>query len=97
MESSSNFVELSLRNTLRPGPLERLTQPVLYIMGNDDWVDVHGEHPHERSLYGRRVEFGGWNLVGYQYTLPFRGDANERPESAIRIDLETMEHEVVIG
>lgn len=28
--------------------LERPTQPVLNIMGNGDWVDLHGELPHER-------------------------------------------------
>ena len=71
--------------------LERLTQPFFYIMGNDDWVDLHGELPHERSLHGRRVELGGWSFVGYQFTLPFMGGVNERPENAIASDLAKLE------
>ena len=70
--------------------LGRLTQPVLYIMGNDDWVDLHGELPNERSFHGRRIELGGWNFVGYQFTLPFMGGVNERPESAIASDLSKL-------
>ena len=71
--------------------LDRLAQPVFYIMGNDDWVDLHGELPHERSLHGRRVDLGELNFVGYQFTLPFMGGVNEKPESAIAADLAKLE------
>jgi Icc-related predicted phosphoesterase len=71
--------------------LDRLTQPVFYIMGNDDWVDLEGALPRQRSLHGRRVDLGELNLVGYQHTLPFMGGVNEKPESAIASDLVTLE------
>ena len=65
--------------------------PVLYIMGNDDWVELPEEKPL-RSIHGHRVELGRFNFVGYQYTLPFMGGIFERPEAEIANDLASLEH-----
>src|SRR5262245_17851921 len=56
--------------------LSEIRVPVFYIMGNDDWVGI--EPPDERFqfLHGRRIERGGFNFVGYQFTLPFMGGVN---------------------
>jgi Icc-related predicted phosphoesterase len=61
--------------------------PVYYIMGNDDLIDW--DPPQERfvSIHGRRVEQGGFNFVGYQYSLPFVGTKFEKSERRIATDL----------
>ncbi len=61
--------------------------PVLYIMGNDDLVELESPTNHVQSLHGRRVELGNINFVGYQYSLPFMGGAFEKPEVEIQSDL----------
>jgi len=53
--------------------LGRLSQPVFYIMGNDDWVELRSPVLRHRPLHGDRVDFEGFNFVGYQFTLPFMG------------------------
>lgn len=70
--------------------LARLPQPVLYIMGNGDYVELRDGSPRLRSLHGRRVDLGDCNFVGYQCSLPFMGNVNERPESVIAADLEAL-------
>jgi Icc-related predicted phosphoesterase len=74
--------------------LDRLEVPVLYITGNDDWVEIEETSPARRSLHGRRIEVGCFNFVGYQYTLPFMGGVNERAEEDIRIDLLRLEPQI---
>jgi Icc-related predicted phosphoesterase len=65
--------------------------PVFYVMGNDDWTDLDPPPGLVQSLHLTRREFGGFNFVGYQYTLPFMGGVFERPEKQIGRDLLTLE------
>src|SRR5688572_18797245 len=67
--------------------LDTMDVPVLYIMGNDDLVELNPRSAHVQSVHGRRVECGGFGFVGYQYSLPFMGGVFEKPEEAIRTDV----------
>jgi len=71
--------------------LDRITRPVLYVMGNDDLVELDPRKDSIQSLHGRRVELGDLNFVGYQYSLPFMGGIFEKTEDGIRDDLKTLE------
>jgi Icc-related predicted phosphoesterase len=71
--------------------LGRATQPVLYIMGNDDMVELEPDQPSIQSIHGRRVEIGDLSFVGYQYSLPFMAGIHEKREEGIRADLEALE------
>jgi len=70
--------------------LESSGVPVLYIMGNDDLVELEPRSDRLRSLHGRRVDFAGFNFIGYQYTVPFMGGTFEKPEDGIAADLERL-------
>jgi uncharacterized protein len=70
--------------------LRRSSVPVLFVMGNDDFVDLGPDSPRLLSLHGRRIDLGGFNFMGYQYSLPFMGGINEKTEEAIAGDLKTM-------
>jgi uncharacterized protein len=70
--------------------LEAIQTPIFYIMGNDDFVDLNPASDQFTSLQARRIEVGGFNFVGYQYSLPFMGGVNEKREEAIRDDLEQL-------
>jgi Icc-related predicted phosphoesterase len=74
--------------------LEPLDVPLFYIMGNDDWVDLNSLTAAVQSVHGRRCELGAYNLVGYQYSLPFMGGIYERSEEAIASDLALLEPHV---
>jgi len=67
--------------------LEAIQTPIYYIMGNDDFVDLNPASDQFTSIHGRRIEVGGFNLVGYEYSLPFMGGVYEKREEAIREDL----------
>ena len=67
--------------------LESAGVPVLYIMGNDDLVELNSLSERVQSIHGRRVAFGSFAFVGYQYSLPFMGGTFEKPESEIQADL----------
>ena len=67
--------------------LRPLNVPIYYIMGNDDWVELEPGLGQFVSLQGRRVEVGPYNLVGYQYSLPFMGGVFEKSEEDIAKDL----------
>ena len=69
------------------GLLEQFPIPVFYIMGNDDFVELGAIHERIVPIHGRRVEIGPYNLLGYQFSLPFMGGANEKDEEAIGRDL----------
>lgn len=71
--------------------LQRVPAPVLYLMGNDDFVGLDYEDERVKPLHGRRVEFGGYGFVGYQYSLPFVGGIFEKPENEIDADVKTLE------
>ena len=65
--------------------------PVLYLMGNDDYVPLDYEDSLIQPLHGRRVEIGEFNFVGYQYTPPFVGDMFVKPDNEIEVDLRALE------
>jgi Icc-related predicted phosphoesterase len=70
--------------------LESAGLPVLYVMGNDDLIELDPRSERFHSLHGRRIDVGGFNFVGYQYTLPFMGGTFEKPEDGIAADLEPL-------
>jgi Icc-related predicted phosphoesterase len=67
--------------------LESAGLPVLYIMGNDDLVELNSGSTRVQSIHGRQVDWGRFAFVGYQYSLPFMGGTFEKPDADIRIDL----------
>jgi Icc-related predicted phosphoesterase len=71
--------------------LSEIECPVFYVMGNDDWVDLNPSVSNIQSVHGRRVPFGNFNVVGYQYTLPFMGGMNEKAEHEMKEDLDEIE------
>jgi Icc-related predicted phosphoesterase len=71
--------------------LKSLTIPVLYIMGNDDLVELGYEDSHIHAIHGKRIIFGNYGFVGYQYSLPFVLGRYEKPENEIEKDLLTIE------
>ena len=71
--------------------LEDLSCPILYIMGNDDWIGPPFEGRQFSSLHGKRIELGEFNFVGYQYSLPFMSGIWEKPEAGIQEDLANIE------
>lgn len=70
--------------------LEQASAPVLYIMGNDDLVELNSHVDHVRSVEQRRVSIGKYSFVGYQYSLPFMGGTFERPDAKIAADLDRI-------
>jgi Icc-related predicted phosphoesterase len=70
--------------------LEQADCPILYIMGNDDLVELPARSTRFVPLHGRRQEFGPFNFVGYQYSLPFMAGVFEKPESEIAADLASL-------
>jgi len=67
--------------------LEGTGLPVLYIMGNDDLVELNPGAGRVQSIHGREVRCGRFKFVGYQYSLPFIGGTFEKLDTDIRIDL----------
>jgi Icc-related predicted phosphoesterase len=67
--------------------LSGLDCPVLYIMGNDDLVELGSDEPHRISIHNRRVEQGGFGFVGYQCGPPFVGGPFERSQEKLEIEL----------
>ncbi len=70
--------------------LKRCAAPVYYIMGNDDNCALGYEDDQVRPLGGRRLECGGYNFVGYEYSPPFVGGPYEKPEPEMARDLEAL-------
>jgi Icc-related predicted phosphoesterase len=60
---------------------------VFYIWGNDDFIEASPPSGRIKFIHGCRIELGPWNLVGYQYSLPFVGGPHEREETSIAADL----------
>lgn len=67
--------------------LEGAGRPVLYIMGNDDLVELDAGSDRVQSIHARSANCGRFTFVGYQYSLPFMGGTFEKPEGDIRLDL----------
>jgi Icc-related predicted phosphoesterase len=61
--------------------------PVLYIMGNDDLIELDSGSEQVQSIHGRQVQCGRFSFVGYQYSPPFMGGTHEKPDADIRVDL----------
>jgi Icc-related predicted phosphoesterase len=61
--------------------------PVLYIMGNDDLVELNAGSNRVQSIHGHQVSCGRFSFLGYQYSLPFMGGTFEKPDADIRSDL----------
>ncbi len=74
--------------------LSRIDCPMLYVMGNDDFIELDAPSPLLQSVHGKRIEIGDFNFMGYQYTLPFMGGIHERPEDEIAEDLAQLEAEI---
>ena len=72
------------------GILKNIRCPVLYIMGNDDLVELGSESGRIRSIHARREDLGPFNFVGYQYSLPFMGGVFEKEEAEIAEDLRQL-------
>jgi Icc-related predicted phosphoesterase len=72
---------------LTVGMLKRAPAPVLYIMGNDDFVELNSLFGQVQSIHSRGVRRGSYSFVGYQYALPFMGGVFEKPDDEIARDL----------
>ena len=70
--------------------LEAACVPVLYIMGNDDLVELDSRSPRIQSIHERRVTIGAFSFLGYQYSLPFMGGVFEKSEDGIDADLAAL-------
>jgi Icc-related predicted phosphoesterase len=64
--------------------------PVLFIMGNDDLIDLPAGAPGVQSIHDRSLQCGPYSFVGYQFSLPFMGGTYEKSEEAINQDLEHL-------
>jgi len=71
--------------------LKRLPMPVFYLMGNDDNVSLDYEDEQIKPLHGRRLDLGGYNFVGYQYSPRFSGGTFEKTEQEIESDVRNLE------
>jgi Icc-related predicted phosphoesterase len=60
-------------------------------MGNDHNVALDFEDEQIKPLHGRRLCWGPYNLVGYQYTPPFMGKMFVKSEEEIDYDLRSLE------
>jgi Icc-related predicted phosphoesterase len=71
--------------------LKQSGKPIVFVMGNDDGIIGSGkEWTSENDIHGvnqRRIDFSGYNLVGYQCTNPFVGGKFERSEREQAEDL----------
>jgi Icc-related predicted phosphoesterase len=95
MPGEGPIVERQLENAeLVLDELERIECPVLYLMGNDDLVELPARAGHVRPIHGVRHELGPLNVVGYQHSPPFVRHPLiqfEKPEEEIARDLDALE------
>jgi Icc-related predicted phosphoesterase len=70
--------------------LQMSAVPVFYIMGNDDVVELGPSSGQVRSIHGIRIDLDPYNIVGYQYSLPFMAGIFEKTDEAIARDLEVL-------
>jgi len=77
--------------------LDSAGTPVLYLMGNDDLVELRPRTDAVQSLHGKRVLLGGFAFAGYQYCLPFTGRVFEKLEAGIEADLANLAQHVDAG
>jgi Icc-related predicted phosphoesterase len=67
--------------------LQTIPVPVLFIMGNDDHIELKPEDDKVRPVHGRRLEFSTYGIAGYQFSPPFVGGCHEKPDDGIAADL----------
>ena len=75
--------------------LRRVSVPTLYLMGNDDEIELGYEDKLIRPLHGRVIEVGGFRFAGYQHSPPFVGDVFVRTEEEIAAELRQLEPQVL--
>jgi Icc-related predicted phosphoesterase len=73
------------------GILNGTRVPVLFVMGNEDCLELEPTGNGIRSIHNERFELGDASFVGYQYSLPFKGGIFEKPEDEIGADLDRLE------
>ncbi len=71
--------------------------PTLYLMGNDDEVELGYEDELIRPLHGRVMVVGGFRFAGYQHSPPFVGEAFVRSEEEMAADLRRLEPQIPPG
>jgi len=71
--------------------LKSLSIPVLYIMGNDDLIELGYQDNLIQSIHVQRVIIGRYAFVGYQYSLPFMLGIFEKAEPEIQKDMLTID------
>ena len=75
--------------------LLRAKKPIVFLMGNDDGIIGNGtEWTSDRyaiSANQRRLTYGKYNIVGYQYTNPFVGGMFEKSEAEQQLDFHKIE------
>jgi Icc-related predicted phosphoesterase len=72
--------------------LTQISKPILYIMGNDDFVPFRPKQDNIYHIHSKSLTFGNFNFIGYQYSLPFVGGIYEKSESKIGFDLKKLSH-----
>jgi len=72
--------------------LKTIPVPVFFIMGNDDHIELEPGNEKIQSVHGRRLRFGGFNIVGYQYSPPFIGSRHEKPEEEMPSTFAKLSH-----
>jgi Icc-related predicted phosphoesterase len=65
--------------------------PVLYVMGNDDMIELDYEDDLVWPIHGRTAVLGDFEFLGYQFSPPFMGGIHEKLEDEIRDDLVILE------
>jgi len=71
--------------------LQTIPVPVFFIMGNDDHIELEPGDEKVRSVHEKRIDFGTYDVVGYQYSTPFIGSCHEKPEEEIAVDLRQID------
>jgi len=71
--------------------LQAVAVPVLFVMGNDDHIELEPENEKIRSVHDKRIDFGTCGVAGYQYSPPFVGSCHEKLEEEIAVDLRQVE------
>ena len=71
--------------------LSKVSAPIFYLMGNYDLFELPALPDNLKRVHGRRVTLGDYNLVGYQFTLPFTGGPFEKSDEEIAADLARLE------
>jgi uncharacterized protein len=77
--------------------LRELGIPLLYIMGNDDMIELGYADDFVRPIHEHPIALGDYEFLGYQFSPPFMGGIHEKPEDEIRADLLSLEPKMHAG